>query len=63
MLKDDTLNHVTAKKWIIYSMKEKTIVKAYKHRYTHDIASISKLLTFYTVYQIIKENFITIHNF
>ena len=63
MLRDVTLNHITAKKWIIYSMQRQTIVKGYKYRQPHQVASISKLLTFYTAYEIIKEYFITVNNF
>lgn len=50
MLREVTLSHLTAKKWIIYSMNEKAIVKGYKYQLEHFIASISKLMTFYTAY-------------
>lgn len=63
MLRDVTLNHITAKKWIIYSMQKQAIIKGYKYRQPHQIASISKLLTFYTAYEIIKEYFITVSKF
>ena len=61
-LREITLSHVTAKKWLIYSMQS-GIIKGYKYRLQHDIASITKLLTFYTAYEIIKENYISINKF
>ena len=63
MLRDVTLSHITAKKWAILSMETGTIIKGYKYRLPHPIASISKLLTFYTAYEIIKEYFISISTF
>jgi D-alanyl-D-alanine carboxypeptidase len=54
MLRDDTLSHITAKKWLIYNMESGMIVKGYKYRQPHDVASLSKLLTFYTAYDIIR---------
>ena len=54
MLLEENLSHLTAKKWIIYSMDSQYVVKGYKYRTSHDIASLSKLLTFYTAYDIVK---------
>ena len=54
MLLEVTLSHVTARKWVIFNMRDGEVVKGYKYRLTHDVASLSKLLTFYTAYQIIK---------
>lgn len=54
MLRDDTLSHITAKKWLIFNMESGMIVKGYKYRQPHDVASLSKLLTFYTAYDIIR---------
>jgi D-alanyl-D-alanine carboxypeptidase len=63
MLREVTLSHVTAKKWIIFSMHSASIVKGYKYRQPHPVASISKLLTFYTAYEIVKEYFVSISTF
>ena len=54
LLLDETLSHLTAKKWIIFNMESQYVVKGYKYRNTHDVASLSKLLTFYTAYDIVK---------
>ena len=53
MLKEDNLSHVTAKKWIAFNMEEQYIIKGYKFRQIQDVASLSKLLTFYTAYDIV----------
>ena len=63
MLREDNLSHVTAKKWLVYNMEEQFIVKGYKYRQSHDVASLSKMLTFYTAYDIIKEYFLVIGTF
>ncbi len=63
MLREVTLTHVTAKKWAIFSLQTGTLIKGYKYRQPHAIASISKLLTFYTAYEIVKEYFIAISTF
>jgi D-alanyl-D-alanine carboxypeptidase len=63
MLREVTLSHVTAKKWAILSMESGTIIKGYKYRLPHAVASISKLLTFYTAYEIVKEYFVSISTF
>ena len=39
------------------------IIKGYKYRLSQDVASLSKLLTFYTVYDIIQENFVVASTF
>jgi D-alanyl-D-alanine carboxypeptidase len=54
---------VTAKKWLIYNMEKDYIVKGYKYRLNHDVASLSKLLTFYTAYDIVKEFFLVTSTF
>lgn len=51
---------VTAKKWIIFDMETKTTIKGYKHKKEHDIASLTKMLTFYTAYMIIQRYFLSI---
>ena len=63
LLLDDNLSHLTAKKWIIYNMQSQYILKGYKFRNTHDVASLSKLLTFLTVYDIVKEYFLILTTF
>ena len=63
MLLEGTFSHVTAKKWLIYNMAENLVIKGYKYRTRQDVASLSKMLTFYTVYDIIKENFIVANSF
>lgn len=63
VLRDDTLSHVTAKKWLIYNMEKSFVVKGYKYRQSHDVASLSKLLTFYTAYDIVKEYFLVTSTF
>ena len=63
MLRENTFNHVTAKKWVIYSMDSHQIVKGYKFRNKHEVASLSKLLTFYTAYDIVKQYYINIATF
>ena len=54
MLLEDTFSHLTAKKWLIYNMDAQYVIKGYKYRQPHDVASLSKLLTFYTAYDIVK---------
>lgn len=44
-------------------MEAGTIVKGYKYRQSHDVASLSKLLTFYTAYDIIREYFLAVNTF
>lgn len=44
-------------------MEENSIIKGYKYRLCQDVASLSKLLTFYTVYDIIQEHFIVASSF
>lgn len=51
---------VTAKKWIIYDMQSNAIIKGYKHKKEHDIASLTKILTFYTAYMIIQRYYLSI---
>lgn len=51
---------ITAKKWIIFDMESKMTLKGFKHKKQHDIASITKILTFYTAYMIIQKYFISI---
>lgn len=63
VLCDDTLTHITAKKWLIYNMEAGVVVKGYKYRQIHDVASLSKLLTFYTAYDIIREYFLAVNTF
>ena len=63
MLLEVTLTHVTARKWLIWNMKQAEVIKGYKYRLSHEVASLSKLLTFYTAYQVIKEYFIGIGTF
>lgn len=63
MLREVTLSHVTARKWAIVSVSNGDIIKGYKYRQPHAIASISKLLTFYTAYEIVKEYFVSISTF
>lgn len=55
---DDNKILVTAKKWIIYDMKTGLGIKGYKHKKQHDIASISKIITFHTAYKIIKDYYL-----
>lgn len=63
MLREVTFSHVTAKKWLVFDLQEGAVIKGYKYRQLHDIASISKLMTFYTAYHILKEHFLAIGNF
>jgi D-alanyl-D-alanine carboxypeptidase len=63
MLCDDTLSHITARKWLIYNMEAGMIIKGYKYRQPHDVASLSKLLTFYTAYDIVREFFLVTNTF
>ena len=51
---------VTAKKWVIFDMEANCALKDYKHKKEHDIASLTKILTFYTAYQIIQKYFLQI---
>lgn len=51
---------VTAKKWIIFDMESNSTIKGYKHKKQHDIASLTKVLTFYTAYMIIQRYFLSI---
>jgi D-alanyl-D-alanine carboxypeptidase len=44
-------------------MEKDYIVKGYKYRLNHDVASLSKLLTFYTAYDIVKEFFLVTSTF
>ena len=54
MLLEGTFSHITAKKWLIYNMESQLVIKGYKYRLCQDVASLSKLLTFYTAYDIIR---------
>ena len=41
-------------------MESNKILKGYKYKKVHDIASLSKILTFYTAYMIIQKYFISL---
>lgn len=60
LLEEETIMLVTAKKWIIFDMETNRTIKGYKHKKQHDIASITKVLTFYTAYMIIQRYFLSI---
>ena len=51
---------VTAKKWIIFDMSKNIGIKGYKHKKSHDVASLSKLITFIACYKIIQEHFLSL---
>jgi D-alanyl-D-alanine carboxypeptidase len=55
VLNDDNLVHITAQKWLIYDCQKGIAIKGFKYKKQHDVASLSKLLTFYTAFMIIKE--------
>lgn len=60
LLEEDTVMLVTAKKWIIYDMQTNKTIKGFKHKKEHDVASLSKVLTFYTAYMIIQRYYLSI---
>ncbi len=41
-------------------METNRVIKGYKYKKAHDIASLTKLLTFYTAYMIIQKYYISI---
>ena len=51
---------VTAKKWIIFDMEGHKTLKGYKQKKHHDVASLSKIMTFYTAYMIIQQYYLGI---
>ncbi len=51
---------ITAKKWLIFDMQAGITIKGFKHKKQHDVASLTKVLTFYTAYMIIKKYFLSI---
>ena len=51
---------MTAKKWIIYDIESNTPLKGYKYKKHHDISSLTKILTFYTAYMVIKKYFLSL---
>ena len=63
MLLEGTFSHITAKKCLIFNMDSQYVVKGYKNRQPHDVASLSKLLTFYTAYDIVKEYYLVVSTF
>ena len=60
LLEEDTKILVTARKWAIFDMESNKILKGYKYKKVHDIASLTKILTFYTAYMIIQKYFISL---
>jgi D-alanyl-D-alanine carboxypeptidase len=54
-LGDDNIIHITAQKWFIYDLDIGEPIKGFKYKKKHDVASLSKILNFYTAYMIIKE--------
>ena len=59
-MEEETKILVTAKKWAIFDMENNKILKGYKYKKPHDVASLSKILTFYTAYMIIQKYFISL---
>ena len=44
-------------------METNTTLKGYKHKKEHDIASLTKILTFYTAYSLIKKYYLSLDRF
>lgn len=60
LLEEDTKMLVTAEKWVIHDMVTNQPLKGFKHKKEHDIASLTKVLTFYTAFKIISEFYLTL---
>jgi D-alanyl-D-alanine carboxypeptidase len=59
-LEEETVMLITAKKWIILDMETNTTIKGFKYKKEHDIASLTKMLSFYTAYMIIQKYYLSI---
>lgn len=63
LLENENKVLVTAKKWIIFDMEGGKTLKGYKQKKQHDIASLTKVMTFYTAYMIIQRYYLGIERF
>ena len=52
---------MTAQKWVLYDLQNDLALKGFKHKKQHDVASLSKILTFYTAYMIIKQYYLSLN--
>lgn len=63
MLKEETLSHITASRWVVFDLNSKKVVKGYKYRKQHELGNLTSLLVFYCVDSLVQKYFLSFDKF